>query len=88
MMTQDQLIRNINNYVTPTMTKMLRRSYNHAIRVSRTPIEEYERMLMTDMIEQEADDFSMVLMKALLYLNEEDICDFLDSMKHLIIGKQ
>ncbi len=88
MFTQDQLIRNINNYVKPSMAKVLYKSHKRIIKISKDPLVKYEQKLLMDMCEQEAEDFTMVLSIALLFYNEEDICDFLDGLKHLIIGKQ
>ena len=65
---------------------MLRR--NEAIKLRNLGLEmtdERRRQMMAE-TEKEAVDFVITLQTLLLFMNEEEKCDYLDGLKHIVTG--
>ena len=72
------------NSLVDSVRTMLRRNYTiMLIRQCLEMTDERRRQMMAE-TEKEALDFVQTLQTLLLYMTEEEMCDYLDGLKHIV----
>ena len=72
------------NSLVDSVRTMLRRNYTiMLIRQCLEMTDERRRQMMAE-TEKEALDFAQTLQTLLLYMTEEEACDYLDGLKHIV----
>ena len=65
---------------------MLRRNEAIKLRILGLEMTEERRRQLVAETEKDATDFAITLQTLLLFMTEEEACDYLDGLKHIVTG--